>query len=73
MVYLFSNNFKMDGLNYITDENGLRTALVIDINEYGKYIEDIEDILIAFKRKDEKRISLSQVKEKLVKYGKGDV
>jgi len=57
----------MDGLSYITDENGLRTALVVDLNDYGKYIEDIEDILIAYKRMDEERVSLSQVRDKMAR------
>jgi len=57
----------MDGLSYITDENGLRTALVVDLNDYGKYIEDIEDILIAYKRMNEERISLSQVRDKMTR------
>ena len=63
----------MEGLNYITDEKGERKALVISLEEYGKYIEDIEDILISYKRKNEGRIPLDQVKENLRKYGKPDV
>ncbi len=58
----------MEGLNYITDEKGKRKALIINLEEYGEYVEDIEDILICYKRQDEKRISLDQVKENLSKY-----
>ena len=63
----------MNGFNYITDENGERKALIIDLDEYKDFIEDIEDILISFKRKNEARIPLEQVKEDLRKYGKLDV
>ena len=58
----------MEGLNYITDDKGARKALIIDFEAYGKYIEDIEDILISYKRLAEKRITLSEVKEDLSKY-----
>ena len=43
------------------------------LDEYKDFIEDIEDILISFKRKNEARIPLEQVKEDLRKYGKLDV
>ena len=52
----------MEGLNYITDEKGERKALIINLEDYGKYIEDI---LISYKRQAEKRISFDQVKENL--------
>jgi len=54
----------MDGLEYLTDENGVKKALVIPINKYRCYIEDIEDMLVAVDRKDEPRISLEEIEEK---------
>jgi len=33
MGYLSANFREMDGLNYITDENGPRTAVVINLND----------------------------------------
>jgi hypothetical protein len=29
---------------FVTDENGVRTAVVLDIEEYVKLLEDIEDL-----------------------------
>ena len=63
----------MEGLNYITNDKGKKTALVISLEEYGEYIEDIQDILIWYKRQNEQRVPLSQVKENLRNYGKLDI
>jgi predicted DNA-binding protein len=63
----------MSGLEYLTNEKGKKTALVIRFDEFGELIEDIEDLLIAHQRLKEEQIPLDQVKENLQKYGKLDV
>ncbi len=42
---------------YITDEKGERTAVVLSIQDFEKFLEDIEDLAIVAERKDEKVIS----------------
>ena len=54
----------MDGVKYLTDENGVKTALVIPMSKYGNYIEDIEDMLSAIDRKNEPRIAIEEIEEK---------
>jgi hypothetical protein len=65
---------KNSKINYLVDEQGNRTAAQIDIGEYEKlieYIEDLEDILAIEdlgKREPEYR-SYSLVRDELVKAG----
>ena len=40
-------------LQYITDEHGDRTAVVLPIAEYEKLIEDLDDLAIVAERRDE--------------------
>jgi hypothetical protein len=62
----------MSGINYVMDENGKRIAVQIDLKKYGDLWEDFYDFLIAEKRKDEPRETLSEVKAILIKKGKLD-
>ena len=40
-------------LQYITDEHGERTAVVLPISQYEKLLEDLEDLAIVAERRDE--------------------
>ncbi len=60
----------MSGINYVTNENGERVAVLIDLKKYGELWEDFSDILIAKQREKELRESLTSVKEMLKKKGK---
>ncbi len=60
----------MSGINYVTNENGERVAVLIDLKKYGELWEDFSDILIAKQREKEPRESLTSVKEMLKKKGK---
>ena len=59
----------MKALEYITDESGNKKALIIPIREFEDIIEDIEDIITAYQRKDEKKVSLEKVKKNLKSKG----
>jgi hypothetical protein len=63
----------MNGIEFIVDENGHKKAMIIPAKDYGDYFEDIEDILTAYKRMDEPRISFETIKERLIQNGKIDV
>jgi hypothetical protein len=41
-------------LQYITDERGEKTAIVLPIRDFEKILEDIEDLAKVAERKDEK-------------------
>jgi hypothetical protein len=40
-------------LQFLTDEHGDRTAVVLPIAEYEKLLEDLEDLAVAAERRDE--------------------
>ena len=60
----------MQGINYVTNEEGKRVAVMIDLRKYGELWEDFFDGLVAKRRKSEPRESLADVKKLLKKNGK---
>ncbi len=61
---------KMQGINYVTNEEGKRVAVMIDLKKHGDLWEDFYDGLTAKKRKNEPRESFESVKKLLKKNGK---
>ena len=43
----------MTGIRYVTDENGRRVAVQIDLDEHRELWEDVEDSLVAEERAGE--------------------
>ncbi|MFH1738562.1 MAG: hypothetical protein ABIH23_06105 [bacterium] len=60
----------MKGIQFVIDDRGEKTGVLIDLREYGELWEDIYDSLIAHARKNEPRESLEVVKEELQREGK---
>lgn len=60
----------MKGIQYMTDDKGDKTAVVIDLKRHGDVWEDFYDSMLAFDRKDEPRESLDAVRKKLLQKGK---
>ncbi len=60
----------MNGIQYLTDEQGRRVAVQIDLKKHRELWEDVEDVLVSRARRNEKRIPLEQVKSRLMKSGK---
>ena len=56
----------MRGINYMIDENGDRTAVVIDLKTYGEEIEDFLDGLEAESRKNEPKEDFNVVFERIL-------
>jgi PHD/YefM family antitoxin component YafN of YafNO toxin-antitoxin module len=50
---------------FIVNENGEKTAVILSIEEYEELLEDIEDLAIIAERRDEPTEPLSVVKERL--------
>ncbi len=46
----------MKGIQYLVNDEGKRTAVLIDLEEYGKLWEDFQDILVSRSRADEPEI-----------------
>ena len=56
-------------LQYLTDEHGDRTAVVLPINEYEKLMEDLEDLAVIAERRDEPVIPHDQFMAELKRDG----
>ncbi len=63
-------NRAVTGIQYVTDEQGRKVAVQIDLKHHRELWEDIEDVLVSRSRKNEKRVPLDKVKAGLVKSGK---
>ncbi|NJO41355.1 MAG: hypothetical protein HC769_06430 [Cyanobacteria bacterium CRU_2_1] len=60
----------MQGIQFLIDANGQKTAVVIDLKEYGELWEDFYDVIVAHSRQDEPRESLEEVRQQLLDQGK---
>ena len=50
---------------YIVDENGKKTAVVIPVKEYRRLLEDLHDLAVVAERRPEATISLDELKRRL--------
>ncbi len=57
----------MEGVRYLVDEAGEKTAVVIDLKQHGELWEDFYDVLVARARQDEPRETLAEVRERLAR------
>ena len=60
----------MKGIQFITDADGERIAVIIDLKKHGGLWEDLYDGLIARQRAGEPRETLDSVRRRLLKQGK---
>jgi hypothetical protein len=60
----------VSGINYVTNEEGKRIAVLIDLKKYGELWEDFADTVVAKQREKEPRESLESVKKLLKHKGK---
>lgn len=50
---------------YIVDEKGQKTAVIIPVKEYKELLEDVHDLAIIGERRDEPTITFEELKKKL--------
>ena len=62
----------LEGIQFVTNAAGKKTAVLISLNQYGELWEDFYDVLVARQRTDEPRESLESVREMLKQQGKLD-
>ncbi len=62
--------FSMSGVQYITDENGKKTSVVLDLKVHSELWEDIQDLMVSRSRMKEKSTPLAKVKASLVASGR---
>jgi hypothetical protein len=60
----------MRGVQYVADDDGERTAVLIDLKKNAKLWEDFYDVAVARSRAREPRESLESVKRRLGTRGK---
>jgi hypothetical protein len=60
----------MNGIQFVTDDEGRKVAVQIDLRKHGALWEDIQDVLVSRSRRHEKGIPLDRVKADLMKQGK---
>jgi hypothetical protein len=55
----------MEGVQFLVNEEGEKTAVLIDLNEWGDLWEDFYDIMISRSRQDEAEVSWDELKAEL--------
>ena len=54
---------------YVVDDKGQKTAVIIPVEKYEELLEDIHDLAIIADRRDEPAITFEELKKKLKKDG----
>lgn len=57
----------MQGIQFVTDDKGRKTAVLIDLKKYGQLWEDFRDGLVAEARAKEKSIPYEEYRAKRLK------
>lgn len=60
----------MKGVQFVVDENGQKTAVVINLKQHSELWEDFYDSAVAHAREKEPRESLESVEKRLLARGK---
>ncbi|MEI6084419.1 MAG: hypothetical protein WCS70_08975 [Verrucomicrobiota bacterium] len=60
----------MSGVQFMVDEKGTKTAVVIDLKKHSELWEDFYDGLVARRRAGEPRESLQAVRRRLMRTAK---
>ncbi len=55
----------MGKVQYLVDESGQKTAVVLPVEEYEELIEDIHDLAVIAERKDEPTTGFDELKKRL--------
>jgi hypothetical protein len=55
----------LTGVQYVTDESGRRTAVIISLEQWGDLWEDLYDVMVAESRANEPRLQWKDVKASL--------
>jgi hypothetical protein len=58
-------SISLKGIQYIVDDSGKRTAVVISLEEWGELWEDIYDALVSEARKEESTIPWETLKAEI--------
>ncbi|MCS7308128.1 MAG: hypothetical protein NZ526_06235 [Aquificaceae bacterium] len=56
---------KTKGYKLLTDRKGKKLGVVLTLKESGELMEDLHDMSVVLKRKDEELVSLEDIKKEL--------
>ena len=54
---------------FLTDEAGRKIAVVVPVDDYNELMDDVSDLAAVAERRSEDRLSLDEVKRRLVSDG----
>ena len=54
---------------YVIDEKGKKTGVILTVKQYEKLLEDLHDLAVVAERKSEKPITLDEMKRRLKRDG----
>jgi len=57
----------MKGIQFVVDETGKKTAVIINLEEWGKLWEDIYDVLVSESRQGEPTVPWEELKAEMTK------
>jgi hypothetical protein len=60
---------KQDNLQYVTNQAGEKTAVILPINEFEELLEDLQDLAVVAERRDEPSISHEELLAELKRDG----
>ncbi len=60
----------MTGIQFVTDADGRKVAVQIDLRKHRALWEDLQDVLVSRSRRHEKGIPLKKLKTDLIKHGR---
>ncbi len=59
----------MSQAQYVIDEKGKKTGVILSLKQYEKLLEDLHDLAVVAERKNEKPITLVELKRRLKRDG----
>ena len=68
-MFQFTIGSMSDSVQYLTDDRGERTAVLLSISAYEKLLEDLDDLAVVAERRDEPTIPHEQFVSELKRDG----
>jgi PHD/YefM family antitoxin component YafN of YafNO toxin-antitoxin module len=59
----------MSQAQYVIDEKGKKTGVLLSLKEYERLLEDLHDLAVVAERRSEKPITLEEMKRRLKRDG----
>jgi len=57
----------MKGIQYVIDDTGKKTAVILNLEEWGELWEDIYDVLVSESRRGEPTVPWEELKAEITK------